>query len=399
MLSLPLPNGEYWRGALRSGQTGLFKPSETVAYLGAENPAPSLDSKLLKSPANVKKSSKSASKLPPEKKKLLISEPQGEVLHTCHVGIDGKSFGLLQVDKNELAKALPPTINIPNGTISNSKTSPKSTASNDSSSLIIATAPPRPAPRKVHNVPTPTVSPFPTEAPGQIRQISSERSFKPPPPPPPSTSPPLPAPALPPKPAARVQPTHKTMSQVENFVNPPLPRRTLSTNAGEDFARRKELLADLARNRTSDLVTMSDTSAESSLSTAETMLDNVLRELQQDITDFSFSSVDSSMETSDKKPLLSPTDIKYRSNGKNSALIDLDSVVRIMTPEEAERWDKRSDAEHKRADRKLEAERGVEIKTFQKLASKNLELEQEDSLDSSTASIPSSSGNFRYEKS
>uniref|UniRef100_A0A914DMA1 non-specific protein-tyrosine kinase n=1 Tax=Acrobeloides nanus TaxID=290746 RepID=A0A914DMA1_9BILA len=91
-----VPNGEYWRGALRSGQTGLFKPSETVAYLGAENPAPSLDSKLLKSPANVKKSSKSASKLPPEKKKLLISEPQGEVLHTCHVGIDGKSFGLLQ---------------------------------------------------------------------------------------------------------------------------------------------------------------------------------------------------------------------------------------------------------------------------------------------------------------
>lgn len=92
-----MPNGEYWKGALRNGQTGLFKPSETVAYLGAENPAPSLDSKLLKSPANVKKLAKNAQKLPPEKKKLLISEPQGEVLHTCHVGIDGKSFGLLQV--------------------------------------------------------------------------------------------------------------------------------------------------------------------------------------------------------------------------------------------------------------------------------------------------------------
>jgi hypothetical protein len=73
--------------------------------------------------------------------------------------------------------------------------------------------------------------------------------------------------------------------------------------------------------------------------------------------------------------------------------------VRIMTPEEAERWDRRCDAEHKRADRKLEAVRDVEIKTFQKLASKNLELEHEDSLDSSTASIPSSSGNFRYGKS
>lgn len=32
-----------------------------------------------------------------EKRKALISEPVGEVRHTCHVGIDGTAFGLLQV--------------------------------------------------------------------------------------------------------------------------------------------------------------------------------------------------------------------------------------------------------------------------------------------------------------
>ncbi|ETN80569.1 p21-Rho-binding domain protein, partial [Necator americanus] len=38
-----------------------------------------------------------------EKRKALISEPVGEVRHTCHVGIDGTAFGLLQLDKKDLA--------------------------------------------------------------------------------------------------------------------------------------------------------------------------------------------------------------------------------------------------------------------------------------------------------
>jgi hypothetical protein len=32
-----------------------------------------------------------------EKRKLLISEPQGDLRHTCHVGLDGKVFGLIHV--------------------------------------------------------------------------------------------------------------------------------------------------------------------------------------------------------------------------------------------------------------------------------------------------------------
>jgi hypothetical protein len=32
-----------------------------------------------------------------EQKKLLISEPQGDLRHTCHVGLDGKVFGLIHV--------------------------------------------------------------------------------------------------------------------------------------------------------------------------------------------------------------------------------------------------------------------------------------------------------------
>lgn len=52
----------------------------------------------------------------------------------------------------------------------------------------------------------------------------------------------------------------------------------------------------------------------STLSSAESMLDTVLRELQQDISDISFSSIETLEATSDKKPLLS-NDIKSKSNG------------------------------------------------------------------------------------
>uniref|UniRef100_A0A915BF35 non-specific protein-tyrosine kinase n=1 Tax=Parascaris univalens TaxID=6257 RepID=A0A915BF35_PARUN len=109
------PDGYYWRGCLRNGRTGLFRPAETVARLGAENPGGKMDhcASLLAAFANEKQAGsteKEKEKDKSKKKKLLISEPQGELRHTCHVGIDGTSFGLLQVDKNELARALPPSI-------------------------------------------------------------------------------------------------------------------------------------------------------------------------------------------------------------------------------------------------------------------------------------------------
>uniref|UniRef100_A0A0N4Z3A7 non-specific protein-tyrosine kinase n=1 Tax=Parastrongyloides trichosuri TaxID=131310 RepID=A0A0N4Z3A7_PARTI len=104
------PDGYYWRGALKDGRIGLFRPTETVAHIATENPKVSYS--ILQAPPTVSASEKKpiSNEKDIKKKKLLISEPQGDLRHTCHVGIDGRSFGLLQVDKNDLSKALPPSV-------------------------------------------------------------------------------------------------------------------------------------------------------------------------------------------------------------------------------------------------------------------------------------------------
>lgn len=92
--------GGLWHGALRSGQTGLFKPEDTVAYLGAENPISSNTAKLLQLTKENKPTKKRSSEklTDKEKRKLLISEPQG-LKHTCHVGLDG-SLEVLSFDNH-----------------------------------------------------------------------------------------------------------------------------------------------------------------------------------------------------------------------------------------------------------------------------------------------------------
>ncbi|MFH4981544.1 hypothetical protein AB6A40_008253 [Gnathostoma spinigerum] len=109
------PDGYYWRGIMRNGRTGLFRPDETVAKLGAESPLNKFESSghllsgLVVSSDKVNGGS-DKNKGKNKKKKLIISEPQGNVRHTCHVGIDGSSFGLMQIDKNDLARSLPPSV-------------------------------------------------------------------------------------------------------------------------------------------------------------------------------------------------------------------------------------------------------------------------------------------------
>ncbi|KAI6242395.1 hypothetical protein M3Y99_00224900 [Aphelenchoides fujianensis] len=101
--------GSFWHGALRNGRTGLFRPAETVAHLGAENPtaasqkppAASPPTAAIK-PTSASKEKKSKGEKDKEKRKLLISEPQGDLRHTCHVGVDGKVFGLIHVGKGDL---------------------------------------------------------------------------------------------------------------------------------------------------------------------------------------------------------------------------------------------------------------------------------------------------------
>uniref|UniRef100_A0AC35U7C7 Activated Cdc42 kinase-like n=1 Tax=Rhabditophanes sp. KR3021 TaxID=114890 RepID=A0AC35U7C7_9BILA len=178
------PDGYYWRGALKDGQIGLFRPIETVAYLGAENPSVSytiLQSTPIIVPPVEKKGTNNEKE---KKKKLLISEPQGDLRHTCHVGIDGRSFGLLQIDKNDLSKALPPSLSTFNQNSRHSPlhTSGSSTCSsehsiqrlsgsqvtsstfNPSSLKTIMRSPPALPPKPVHRtplpLPTPSAPPF-----------------------------------------------------------------------------------------------------------------------------------------------------------------------------------------------------------------------------------------------
>lgn len=86
---------------MRNGRTGLFRPKETVAKLAVEFPSTKYDKYL--SPVSFLAHSKIFSHEKEKihdrtSRKLLISEPQGDVHHTCHIGVDGTAFGLLQVN-------------------------------------------------------------------------------------------------------------------------------------------------------------------------------------------------------------------------------------------------------------------------------------------------------------
>ncbi|VDN19608.1 unnamed protein product [Gongylonema pulchrum] len=86
--------------ACSDGIIDHLQPNETVAKLAVELPSNKCEQTLtLLSCAKHPKIS-SRGKEEHEKralKKLLISEPQGDVRHTCHIGADGTVFGLFQV--------------------------------------------------------------------------------------------------------------------------------------------------------------------------------------------------------------------------------------------------------------------------------------------------------------
>ncbi|XP_055374102.1 activated Cdc42 kinase-like isoform X1 [Condylostylus longicornis] len=76
-------NSPFWKGVLNSGKTGLFNPSNTVAYLEG-----------LPSSTNRDGFFRTSERL--SKKKLrseMISMPQNDLKHTLHIGLDGAYFG------------------------------------------------------------------------------------------------------------------------------------------------------------------------------------------------------------------------------------------------------------------------------------------------------------------
>lgn len=78
-------NTTFWKGVLNSGKTGMFDPSNTVAYLGNSLPSS------VNRDSFVRGSERTSSrrKLCPE----MISGPQNDLKHTGHVGLDGAYFG------------------------------------------------------------------------------------------------------------------------------------------------------------------------------------------------------------------------------------------------------------------------------------------------------------------
>lgn len=111
-----------WYGAQRrSGSIpGLFHPDNTVAHLDAEYPSTSLtgyrtlsqsitpqidSSSILSNNSKNKDEKKRKAKAvlaeaDSERRKLLISQPQGTLRHTGHLGVDGKAFGVMFVSFN-----------------------------------------------------------------------------------------------------------------------------------------------------------------------------------------------------------------------------------------------------------------------------------------------------------
>lgn len=71
-----------WKGVSVSGKTGLFDPSNVVAYLGSDLPS----SSFMRTDST---RTSSRRKLRSE----MISAPQGDLKHTGHVGLDGAYFG------------------------------------------------------------------------------------------------------------------------------------------------------------------------------------------------------------------------------------------------------------------------------------------------------------------
>uniref|UniRef100_A0A1I7VZ39 non-specific protein-tyrosine kinase n=1 Tax=Loa loa TaxID=7209 RepID=A0A1I7VZ39_LOALO len=101
------PDGYFWRGYMRNGRTGLFRPEATVARLAIEMPnskcSQYLSSVSFLPHSKISPHEKEKTQDKSSRKKLLISEPQGDVHHTCHVGVDGTTFGLLQFGKNDIS--------------------------------------------------------------------------------------------------------------------------------------------------------------------------------------------------------------------------------------------------------------------------------------------------------
>ncbi|CEF59677.1 Activated CDC42 kinase 1 [Strongyloides ratti] len=325
------PDGYYWRGALKDGTIGLFRPTDTVAHIGTENPkvhysilqAPPTISTSEKKPINNEKDIK--------KKKLLISEPQGDLRHTCHVGIDGRSFGLLQVDKNDLSKALPPSV--PPVSLSNqpSRHSPLHTSSSSTSSCD----------GSLHR-----------NSGGQISSTFNPSCLKPmmrsPPPP-----------ALPPKPSYRYPPPLPSAPLLSNSST--LERGTTFSYKGEEGSMSTLPFPDIHNNlhisRYCDEPLMTNDEEEQA----------IVYSMAHDITNFTLSTLtdyrDDDISGNKKDEYTKILKNKLKEEAKNCNKIHVGPINPVENPSlvlmnevDKKKWDKTVEKRHNDVNRKLSKE-------------------------------------------
>ncbi|KHN78410.1 Tyrosine-protein kinase PR2 [Toxocara canis] len=371
------PDGYYWRGCMRSGRTGLFRPAETVARLGAENPGGKLDhtSSLIAAFATEKQLNADKEKDKCKKKKLVISEPQGELRHTCHVGIDGTSFGLLQVDKNELARALPPSI----------VASPKN--QRRSPSVPLATAPSLPSPSTLSNsthasseILKPEVLPR-----GRGSPAIAHKSVVPPP-----------LPSAPKPMRATATPSAPPLSEPNSTCSTLMTALTDVNSTNDSSVNEEQLLLALSRSHHAHPAFSTvkyiggggganNEGISCSVENSDGLIEEILNEMNTDITNFSLSTTSTLDDCAENRPLLG--DVAKKPPPSKPTSTALQSVCRVMSEAELEKWESKVDREHRKANKRLEDERRKEINCWRNAARRD---DEDSSVEAKSKSFSSS---------
>ncbi|CAI5448117.1 unnamed protein product [Caenorhabditis angaria] len=384
------PDGYYWYGSLRNGKLGLFRPSDTVAHLGSEPPCSngSLENGFAGNGEKIekKKSSKKDKAGEREKKKLTISEPVGDVRHTCHVGIDGTAFGLLQLDKKAMAPtSTSPSANSSRGSqqISPSLSHASSSTSANSSKVHLRENPARNGISIKETMSLRDVGPLSRDAinlretvsPPQLRAPSQPPMYSQPRPTPRLTDRGSVTPTAPPlsNPNSLKQPLHGIGISISsaavnddtfddcNNLSPSSfsTTSTTLTNLTRDPipAPRGPIAAVYARGR----------EIPTSPSKADSRLVDEIEHLNRDLTNYSISTI---CDYSEDRPLLeSATSNKPSTSNFSSSQ---ESKIRFMTEKEMEKIEGKSWKEHRKTDEILREERMKEIqKTNEKREEEN----------------------------
>ncbi|PAV77794.1 hypothetical protein WR25_01355 isoform F [Diploscapter pachys] len=370
------PDGYYWLGSMKkNGSIGLFRPADTVAHLDAEEPS---SNGVVKDKENGKVVDKKLSKKQikdnmREKKKKLISEPVGEVRHTCHVGIDGTAFGLHQLDKKELIA--PPSV------------SPQSQRDTNTSSGSVGSVSPN-----LHHIPSDvhfrdgtarngigpreTMSMREVHFKDTVTELGKRKSPQIPqraPSQPPMafsyTKGPIPAPRAPlviRTSPSDVQSTLErngtlTSRRSEAFcrdsTTPTAPPMTSDEESMNGSLGRYQMHQKHSPSRKTPVAAVYARGSEwpGELTQADTALINEVQHLERDLTDFTIST----LSDSDTRPLLGSSRDRDRQElhlsgpSSSSPSQTVAGSVRLMTSEERNKWNSKEEREHRKADHKL----------------------------------------------